>query len=343
MPDLTSFSWAHANLQKLLAFAERQPQAILLEGLPGIGKSDLAGALAAALLCETHQGRAPACGRCGACGWFNQGNHPDFRLLTPIQDEGKGKAEGAYEIKIGQIREVADFVSLGAHRAGRRIVVVDPADVLNTVSANALLKTLEEPTPGMLFVLVSSQPQRLPATVRSRCLKFRVDAPRREAVLDMLASASNLPRPALSELLALAGESPRLALLLLDSERRATYEAIVSLIAELPDADPMAVADRLTSLDVRIWFDILRRWLSDLARVRSGAAPRVFVSKAGRLAAVAGRVSLGRLTSAAAQLDRQSAIVSRPLNPRLLCETLLFDYLEAFTPEKSERRHASQS
>lgn len=307
-----------------------QPAAVLLTGAPGIGKTELGLQLAAAMLCEAGAGLRPACGQCPACHWFSQGNHPDFRLLTPVQDEGKTKGESAYEIKIGQIREIADFVTTGAHRAGRRIVLLDPADVMNGITANALLKTLEEPTANMHFLLVSSQPRRLPATVRSRCLQFQMTAPTTTETLSWLAAQSTLPEAQLRTALSAAGGSPRLAKSLLEPGAKAAVEAVLAHISSLPEAGVLAVADRLTPIDPRLWLDLLRRWTVDLALVASGGAARSFGEHGARLNQLGRLTNLTRLSAISLRLDRQSALLSRPLNARLLCESILFDYLGAF-------------
>ncbi len=308
----------------------RQPQALLLTGPPGIGKSELATELAAAMLCERAGGVRPACADCPACYWFSQNNHPDFRRLTPILDDGKAKGESAFEIKIGQIRELADFVATGAHRAGKRIVLLDPADALNAIAANALLKTLEEPTKDLHFLLVSSSFQRLPATLRSRCLRYSVHAPDRSRVLHWLSEQTTIPAPQIATALNVAAGSPRGALALLDPTRKAGYDAALALIAALPEADLLSSADRLTSIDARLWLALLRRWTVDIARVLAGSAPQTFVDQSARLAKLAQNTDFERLSAVSARLDRQSAWLSRPLNPRLYCESVLFDYLGAF-------------
>ncbi len=148
----------------------------LLQGRAGIGKLVFAEALAASLLCESPQTDGLACGQCLSCGWLEQGNHPDFRLITPedkieTDESGAEKSKKRNHILVDQIRGIADMVGLSSHRQGMRVVLLHPAEALNLESANALLKMLEEPPAGMVFVLVSHQPQRLLPTIRSRCHK----------------------------------------------------------------------------------------------------------------------------------------------------------------------------
>ncbi|UGA36395.1 DNA polymerase III subunit delta' [Chromobacterium haemolyticum] len=158
----------------------------MFTGAAGIGKLEFAEHLAQSLLCERPQAGHRPCGECEACRWYLHGTHPDFRRLSPLGDEdeeGKEGAEGKKVsrklpvIKIEAVREVIDFAHLSAHRAGRRIVLVEPAESLNPAAANALLKILEEPPAEVLFLLVAHAPQRLLPTIRSRCRQFPLTRP----------------------------------------------------------------------------------------------------------------------------------------------------------------------
>lgn len=160
---------------------EKFPHAVLLTGPAGVGKTEFSDQLASLLLCESVIPTLDACGKCQACRWLMAGNHPDFRRVAP---GGEGDSDGADEtgggsekakkrstplIKIDQIRELEDFVFLGSHRHGRRVVLITQAEAMNPSAANALLKILEEPPAGVYFVLVSSKGRFLLATIRSRC------------------------------------------------------------------------------------------------------------------------------------------------------------------------------
>ncbi|USD39558.1 DNA polymerase III subunit delta' [Ferrimonas sp. SCSIO 43195] len=135
----------------------------LLCGGEGIGKHRLALALAHSLLCE--QGKD--CGLCRGCQLLAAGNHPDFIELKP---DGK-------VIKVEQIRALLQELSHTAHQGGARVVVVHQADAMNGASANALLKTLEEPAPGVHILLVSDHVNRLLPTIASRCQRLLVATP----------------------------------------------------------------------------------------------------------------------------------------------------------------------
>ncbi len=179
------------------------PHALLLHGPKGVGKLQLAESVAQFLLCEAKEEARKPCGTCEGCRWFLGGNHPDFRRVEPealaVPAEGGDAEEGAapapapakkgkpsQDIKVDQVRELADFLNVGSHRAGRRIALVHPAEEMNANAANALLKGLEEPPGRAMFLLVAHRPARLLPTIRSRCVAVPVPVPPRDAALKWL-------------------------------------------------------------------------------------------------------------------------------------------------------------
>lgn len=152
--------WHAQAWTQLQAMRSRLPHAILFHGAEGIGKTVFAEAFAAALLCEALLPDGHACGSCLSCGWFSQYSHPDYRRVRPEllddddveeSDDGDAKKPAkaakapSREIRIEQVRALSNFMNLSTHRHGNRVVLLYPAEALNTASANALLKTLEEP------------------------------------------------------------------------------------------------------------------------------------------------------------------------------------------------------
>src|SRR5215467_6741736 len=129
------FKWQSESWERWTRVTRNLPHAVLVHGGDGWGELEFAQALARSLLCEDRRADGGACGRCGACGWFAQGNHPDFRLLVPESMAAQPEEEGAEpgkkkseQIRIEQVRDLADFLAVGTHRAGARVILIYPAE-----------------------------------------------------------------------------------------------------------------------------------------------------------------------------------------------------------------------
>lgn len=163
-----AFPLGHGEVQRRFTQAMRGNQlhhAWLLYGADGIGKTMQARAMAATYLCEAdHQAgeMAVACGACHACHMLAAGSHPDFLHIVRL--------DGKRDINVEQVRDMLSFLALSGAGSDRRVVVLQDTDHLNLHAANAMLKGLEEPAAGSLLLMVCTDLQRLPATVRSRCL-----------------------------------------------------------------------------------------------------------------------------------------------------------------------------
>ena len=157
-------------LQKLLLPGSR-PHALLFYGMGGIGKKMLALHFARTFLC-TGQGALP-CGLCESCRLFDIANdsfaHPDFYLLT-AEEAGK-------DIKIEQVKEMAKQAAFAPVLSAHKVCIIDDAGQMTAEAANSLLKLLEEPPPGWLFILITQQAERLLPTVLSRVVRLRFEAP----------------------------------------------------------------------------------------------------------------------------------------------------------------------
>ena len=244
-------SWNQPILDSLARRVERLPHALLLFGPRGIGKLALAERAAQLLLCEEEK---KPCDACDGCRWFLGGNHPDFRRVEPEalakqqspeleEDEGPARRsrQPSIEIRIEQVRALADFLNVGSHRGGRRVTLVHPAEHMNAPTANALLKGLEEPPASAVFILVAHRPAQLLPTIRSRCVAIPVPLPARDAAIQWL-SQQGVKDP--QRWLAYAGGAP------LRAVDYAAQGAANLVPVEVREAlEPLAEALQKTALD----------------------------------------------------------------------------------------------
>ncbi len=162
--------WLYPAWQQLTQMLRlnRLPGGLLFTAADGVGAGEFARAFARILLCEAPREMNP-CGVCAGCLLLANHNHPDIFILSPEED--------SKVIKIAQIRALNEFIANTAQQSGRKVVVIDPADAMNTNAANALLKNLEEPIGQTFFILVSVNPSRLLATIKSRCTRIPLPTP----------------------------------------------------------------------------------------------------------------------------------------------------------------------
>ena len=180
----------------------------LFSGPPGVGKRLFADELAKAMLCEAATNKFEACDRCAACTLVTAGTHPDFFAVSRPEDTN--------EIPIAVMRELCRGFTLKTARGRGKVAVLDDADDLNEESANCFLKTLEEPPPRSVFILVGTSVDRQLATVVSRCQVIRFAPLPEENVVELLRSQGVEVGPSLRQAARLAGGSPGQAAMLAD-------------------------------------------------------------------------------------------------------------------------------
>jgi DNA polymerase III subunit delta' len=343
------YPWQADDWNRLQQLRGHWPHALLLHGQAGIGKLRFAQHLAQGLLCEAQLPNGEPCGACAACNWFVQGNHPDYRIVVPealaaeaglagaaAADEKADKADAddakktrtpSKEIKIEQVRALLDFCGVGSHRGGARVVVLAPAESLNVAASNALLKTLEEPPAGVVFLLVSARIDRLLPTIISRCRQWPMTAPTPEVATPWLAAQGVADAPAL---LAEAGGAPLTALALASDENRTLRDWTLKQLAAGPGCDAFACAEALQKLPVPLVLGWLQRWLYDLLAQRTAGAPRYFPQAAAALDRCAAQADATAFARFIKTVTRQRAVENHPLNARLVFEELFIGYRDLF-------------
>ena len=306
--------WNEPLLDAVRKRAATLPHALLLHGPRGVGKLALAERFAQMLLCESKAEKP--CGKCEGCRWFSAGNHPDFRrvepeALAPVQESEEGgeerKKKPSQDIKIEQVRQLADFLNVGSHRAGRRVALVHPAEDMVPAAANALLKGLEEPPAAAMFILVSHRPARLLPTIRSRCVALPVPVPPREAALKWL-SAQGLKDA--ERWLSYAGGAPLRAV-----DYAAHGDSVDELLRLIRSRAQVVVDDR-PSLEALA--EALQKYALDRALTAFGA-PEIFKTGGKAAQAASGRTWLAY----ARKMGENRQLARHPLNPRLFAAEMM--------------------
>lgn len=293
--------WQQRTLEVMLAALAdgRLGHALLLTGPERIGKRALAECLAQRLLCTAPGAGGAACGQCRGCRLYAAGSHPDLRRIGLETSEKTGNLRS--EIVVEQMRELGQWFALTPQRGGVQIALIDPAERMNASAANALLKTLEEPLPGRYLLLVCAQPERLPATVRSRCQRQPVKPPERTEALRWLSAQYADPATAAAALEAARG-NPGLARHWLETGAMAEREKVLGELHALAAgrAGAVQVAERwLADEALPLRLDFAAESVRD--RLRAGLTSRGDVTK---LSAWFGAVNqLRRLTATSVRAD----------------------------------------
>ncbi|MDE2070313.1 MAG: DNA polymerase III subunit delta' [Gammaproteobacteria bacterium] len=301
----------------------RLPHALMLTGVEGSGKQLFANAFAALTLCRLPE-NGRACGHCPSCRQFAAGGHPDYHYLTLAEEKSA--------ILVDQIRELCATLALTSLHGGRKLAVLSPADAMNSNAANSLLKTLEEPAPDTVLILVTAQPARLPATIRSRCQMLSMPAPATHTALDWLNGVES--RSDWPALLGIAGGGPLHALQLagtqLVRERLGLFQMLLDLRSN--KLNPLQCAGELSRAPLPLVLRLLQTWTMDLVRLASAAwtSPPVLINADAHALLQSALVGLNlrALHAYLGRLNRATALAATPVNAQLLLEDLLLQWAE---------------
>jgi DNA polymerase-3 subunit delta' len=318
----TEAPWIVEQTKALLA---QRGHAWLLQGPSGLGQYPLALAMVRAWLCEqpTAQG---ACGRCASCHAIDVRTHADLCVLMPETDmlalgwplSEKAQSEvddkkrkASKEIRVEAMRDAVEFAQRTSARGRGKAVLVYPAERMNSITANALLKTLEEPPGDVKFVLASEAAHQLLPTIRSRCLGHSMHWPQQDTSLQWL-QAQGVNAGGAAIWLRAAGGRPADALQLAQGGRDPKSWALLPRAMARGDLGP-----------VHDWsppelVDALQKLCHDLMAAAAQAPPRFFLP-----ADLPANVTLAALAPWAKGLMATARTVEHPFNPGLMLESLV--------------------
>ena len=316
--------WLAPVLEQTLR--SQHAHALLVQGPQGVGQFELAMTLAQAWLCEAGQGAARPCGVCASCRLVQAHSHPDLLVLMPealqqtlgwgatdadeaAATERATKAKPSQEIKVEAVRRAVSFAQTTSARGRLKVVVLHPAERMNGISANTLLKTLEEPAGDARFVLSCAAPDALLPTIRSRCQAVAMGLPPTAQAIEWL-SAQGVKDAAV--MLAATGGQPQEAL----AWSQQGIDA--ASWARLPELVAQGQAQALSAWPLPRVVDALQKLCHDAACVAAGSAPRYFPPASIRPGAIGAALIEWML-----ELDRIARRADHPWNAGLVTESLV--------------------
>jgi DNA polymerase III subunit delta' len=342
--------WLQSQLAELVA---RSEHALLLEAPSGSGQDELALALAHAWLCHTpleQRAHGAACGECASCQLLAAHTHPDFQRLMPetealaqgfpLDEKAQSeidakKRKPSREIRVEAMHAMIEFAQRTASLKGGKAVLIRPAQAMNQVSANALLKTLEEPPAGLRFALASTGAARMLPTVRSRCSPVRVRPPHADQAVAWL-QEQGLASEAAAVWWAASGQRAQLALNWGMTDGKPTDPASwTRLVQSMRQGDATALA--AYSNEPPRWIDALQKIAHDALAVAQGAAPRYFPEQTLEPLKNLGASNRAvfKLTEWAQSLRTAARSASHPFSADLMAEALAIAARKALTPVSS--------
>ncbi len=300
---------------------DRVPHALLILGARGMGKSILAHRFAAMLLCKAEGQQDKPCGVCKSCHQLATTVNPNLRVYEP-EEPGK-------QLKVDTIRELIAQSTLAIEQGTYCVNIIKSAGSMNAASANALLKTLEEPVAGLVLILIAESASQLPATILSRVQKLMIAAPTYQVAKQWLTEQQ--PDSDVDRSLNIAQGAPLFAMELADGELPDAYQAFLDEF--LAVADGRLAAEKVSGqwikspgLDILLGF--LLSWIDNLIRLANcsseAAIEAVFSHQ--RLKTLAERIDLKTLFSFRDEILMSKLQQRNNLNPQLVLDHLFIQW-----------------
>lgn len=311
--SLLPYPWHKGLWQSFIQLIDNQrlPHALILNGLEGVGAENLAYKLAYRMLCNNID-NGVACGQCSGCLTLQAGSHPDFYMLQP-QEKSKF-------IKVDQIRSLCESVAKTSQQGGWKVAIIFPAEAMNIAASNALLKSLEEPEPNTLIILVSSRLSAISMTIRSRCRIESLPIPSTEITQPWLSDRVEDKQFNIPELLDIANGKPLLALDYINGSGFEDRQHVESLLDAMrySEETPFAAAQACQKYSAEELISWILSYVHRLmvGELQNNPEPALFVF-------------LDKLIKA-----RSWLLSGSPLNTQLLWEELFLEWAQIFNVKK---------
>lgn len=299
---------------------QRAAHAFLFSGPQGAGKKTTAMAFARALLCQSPRA-ADACGRCRDCRLVGDGTHPDLHIIKP---------DGA-SIKIQQVRQLQRNVLLSPHQGHRQVYILECVDKMTVEAANSLLKNLEEPPSGVVYILLTEQPYSLLPTITSRCQHFPFHPLSIKEVEIGLSSIAGLSAKDVRFAVALAGGSlGKAQALLSQGQYKARRDDVIKLAANLRRTNLSEISHRAEEMaqdkpTALVQLDLLLQWYRDLLIWRETGCEDILINR-DRISDIdieAALYTTGRLIDIISDIELAKRQLSANANTRLVLDIML--------------------
>ena len=293
----------------------------LFSGIDAAGKKTLALEFAKVVNCEKVDEINDSCGKCPSCMKISHNNHPDIFLV---------EAEGQF-IRIRAIREIQQQMTFKPMEGRRRVFIIDNADKMNDEAASALLKTLEEPSPANILILVTAKPYTLPSTIISRCRHMRFNPAAIDTVTKFLIERQNMEKQDALLLAGLSGGSIGQAMELNKDDVIAYRAEILSLLTNTKKSEPLSLLAFASFFgqdkrEIKQGFNILQTCFRDALVYKETNNEQMLINQdnSSLIASLASRLSGEQILQNIALLEKAWGTMEQNVNKSLTLETMAF-------------------